>query len=144
MPEVQLHGPNDLSCVYRVGDTVRRGWNFWTPTVPALLRHFEAVSFDAVPRVVGIDERGREILSLKSGDAPSFPDKPWNFRSARGLREVGRIIRRFHDTTLTLAPPADARWRGILADLSWFRRNRRELEGLLGAARSGESSHRSR
>lgn len=111
--EVQLHGPNDLSRVFRVGDTVRRESNFWTPTVHALLRHFEAIGFDAAPRVLGIDEWGREVLSFVRGDTPQFPDKPWNFRSIGSLREVARMIRRFHDATLTFASPPDARWRGI-------------------------------
>ncbi len=112
--EVQLHGPNDLSQVFRVGDTVRRNSNFWTPTIHALLRHLENAGFPAAPKVLGIDAKGREILSFIAGDTPEHPRKPWNFRSRPTLVEVARMIRRFHDATLSFVPPTDAQWRGLV------------------------------
>ena len=57
----------NVSSVVRVGDTVRRGTGPWTPTVHALLRHLERVGFEGAPRVLGIDERGREVLSFVPG-----------------------------------------------------------------------------
>ncbi len=112
--EVQLHGPNDLSQVFRVGDTVRRVSNFWTPTIHALLHHLERAGFRAAPKVLGIDEKSREILSFIAGDTPAYPENPWNFRSTRALVEVAQVIRRFHDATLSFAPPANAQWRGLV------------------------------
>jgi hypothetical protein len=108
--EVQLHGPNDLSRVFLVDGTVRRDFNFWTPTIHALLRHLERAGFDGAPRVIGIDQRGREILSFVPGAVPECPRRRWNFRSVRALIEVAQLIRRIHDASVSFAAPADARW----------------------------------
>jgi tRNA A-37 threonylcarbamoyl transferase component Bud32 len=64
--EVPLEG-GAIAEVVRVGDTVRRSWGSWTPEVHAVLRHLEAVGCQLAPRVLGIDERGREILSYLPG-----------------------------------------------------------------------------
>ena len=58
-----LSGGN-MTRVVRVGDTVRRGAGPWTPTIHALLRHLRESGFAAVPEPLGIDEKGREIISL--------------------------------------------------------------------------------
>jgi hypothetical protein len=50
----------------RVGDTVRRATGPWTPAVHALLGHL-ATRVPCVPRVLGLDGRGREILSYLPG-----------------------------------------------------------------------------
>ena len=50
----------------RVGDTVRRASGPWTPAVHALLHHL-ADRLPGVPRELGIDERGREVLSYLPG-----------------------------------------------------------------------------
>ena len=60
----------------RVGDTVRRATGPWTPAVHALLRHLESVGFDAAPRVLGVDERGREVLTYLEGETIG-DDDPW-------------------------------------------------------------------
>jgi hypothetical protein len=60
----------NVSTVVRIADTVRRGTGPWTPAVHALLRYLEEVGFDGAPRVRGIDEQGREILTYLSGDVP--------------------------------------------------------------------------
>jgi hypothetical protein len=111
--EVQLHGPNDLSRVFLVDGTVRRDFNFWTPTVHALLRHLERAGFHSAPRVIGIDESGREVLSFVPGAVPECPRRPWNFRSRRALIEVAQLIRGFHDASVSFAAPIDAQWRGL-------------------------------
>ena len=59
-----------VSAVAKVGDTVRRSTGPWTPAVHTLLSYLKAVGFDAAPRVLGIDERGREVLSCFRGDVP--------------------------------------------------------------------------
>src|SRR5260370_11265440 len=112
--EVQLHGPNDLSRVFFVDGTVRRDSNFWTPTIHALLGHLERVGFDGAPRVIGIDESGREVLSFVHGVVPEWPRRPWNFRSRRALQEVAQLIRGFHDASVSFTAPVDARWRGLV------------------------------
>ena len=53
----------------RIGDTVRRPTGPWTPTIHALLQHLRAAGCVAVPEPLGIDDRGREIISLLPGGA---------------------------------------------------------------------------
>ena len=50
----------------RVGDTVRRQPGPWTPAVHALLDHLDG-RIVGIPRVLGQDERGREVLSYLPG-----------------------------------------------------------------------------
>ena len=64
--EISLPGGNVGGAV-RVGDTVRRPTGPWTPAVHALLRHLESTGLTAVPRVIGRDEHGREVLTYLEG-----------------------------------------------------------------------------
>ena len=73
--EVPLPGGNVGGAV-RVDNTVRRVAGPWTPAVHALLEHLHAAGFDAVPRVLGIDDRGREVLSYIEGETVG-DDDPW-------------------------------------------------------------------
>ena len=92
----------------RVGDTVRKPVTASTPAVEALLRHLAGVGFEAAPKTLGRDERGRQVLEFIPGsmaDAygqppPTIPD----------LRRVGRLIRELHDATASFVPPTDAAW----------------------------------
>src|SRR5262245_21022678 len=70
--EIPLRGGN-VSTVHRVGDTVRRNTGPWTPAVHAMLRHLEYVGFTGSPRVLGVDERGREVLSYLEGECGEYP-----------------------------------------------------------------------
>ncbi|MFL6139209.1 MAG: hypothetical protein ACJ74O_15600 [Frankiaceae bacterium] len=54
--------PGNAGGAWRVGDTVHRVTGPWTPAVHALLRHL-ADRVPHVPRVLGFDERGREVLT---------------------------------------------------------------------------------
>jgi hypothetical protein len=60
-----LPGGN-LGGAVRVGATVRRPVGPWTPAVHALLRHLDGRVPD-VPRVLGFDESGREVLTFLPG-----------------------------------------------------------------------------
>jgi hypothetical protein len=106
--ETRLTGGN-LSAVWRRGDTVRRPAGPWTPTVHALLRHLEAVGFDGAPRALGIDARGREVLSYLEGEVPAYPVAAplW---SEQVLIGVAGLLRRLRDATAGFRPPA-AMWR---------------------------------
>ena len=76
-PEVHeevLAGGN-MTAVVRVGDTVRRGAGPWTPTIHAFMRHLRAAGFASIPEPLGIDDRGREIISLLPG-APATTRSP--------------------------------------------------------------------
>lgn len=95
-----------------MGDTVRRATGPWTPTVHAFLRHLEAAGFTEAPRVMGTDERGREILSFIDGETVG-DDDPWPVWSGSEDTLVGaiEILRRFHDVSAGFEPPEGARWR---------------------------------
>ena len=94
-PEVPLGGGRLTQGVVRVGDTVRRPMGPHSPFVHRLLRHLEAVGFEGAPRLLGIDEQGREVLSFLDGWVPPnlsrFAD--------HALVAAARLLRRFHDAT---------------------------------------------
>jgi hypothetical protein len=109
--EIALGG--NFADAVRVGDTVRRRAGPWTPAVHALLRHLEAVGFEGSPRVVGVDEQGREVLTYIDGDGPQgwpdpMPEYVW--RDAN-LIAAARLLRRYHDAQAGFTPPVPASWR---------------------------------
>lgn len=109
MTEEVLAGGN-VAPVVRVGNTVRRVTGPWTPAVHALLRHLEAVGFDGAPRVLGVDDQGREVLTFVEGE-PGIEPLPVTATSDEGLVAMARLIRRYHDAVERFAPPPDASWR---------------------------------
>ena len=64
-PEIRLPGGNVGGAV-RIGDTVRRQPGAWTPAVHALLGYLDG-RVTGIPRVLGQDEQGREVLSFLPG-----------------------------------------------------------------------------
>jgi aminoglycoside phosphotransferase (APT) family kinase protein len=71
-----------------------------------LLGHLDAVGFDAAPRFLGIDDRGRETLSFLAGEVPSDCRRlVW---SDEQLHASARLLRRFHDATAGSVLAADA------------------------------------
>ncbi|MDG4832094.1 phosphotransferase [Solwaraspora sp. WMMD1047] len=113
--EMPLTGGNVSAGVVRVGDTVRRPAGPWTPAVHAYLDHLHAVGFDAAPRPLGIDERGREVLTYAPGVVP-WPDRFDLLEPADQLARVGRLLRDLHDAAEGFTPPADARWQVLIPD----------------------------
>lgn len=83
--------------VVRVADTVRR------PAAPAfvqdLLRYFERRGWPGAPRHLGVDHRGREILTFIEGHVAWAEAQPAGVRSAESLIAVARLVRQFHDLT---------------------------------------------
>jgi len=92
--------------VVRVGDTVRRPLSDRAAGVHALLRHFESVGFDGAPRFLGIDERGREVLSYVEGE-PALAPVPAGDDVVAGL---GRLLRRMHDAQKGFVLPPGVDW----------------------------------
>jgi Ser/Thr protein kinase RdoA (MazF antagonist) len=100
--ELKLVGGRQSSRIVRVGDTIRRPLHRNFEFVHALLRHFEAVGFDGAPRLLGIDEQGREILSYIDGQVFVGPEEvgdPLEILTDEQLVSAGQLIRRFHDAT---------------------------------------------
>jgi hypothetical protein len=110
--EISLGG--NLNAAVRVGDTVRRRAGPWTPAVHALLSYLDGVGFEA-PRVLGIDEHGREILAFIAGEAHSGTIEPVPDRifGRDHLIDAATLLRRYHDTVAGFEPPSDVRWRLI-------------------------------
>jgi Ser/Thr protein kinase RdoA (MazF antagonist) len=95
--------------VFRVGNTVRRPAGDWTPTVHALLQHLQGKGFPA-PKPMGLDDKGREIVSYLPGEAGLRP-WPAALLETSGVRDVGALLRAYHDAVRDFAPPAPAIWR---------------------------------
>ncbi|MBE7701697.1 aminoglycoside phosphotransferase family protein [Oerskovia sp. Sa1BUA8] len=93
-----MTGGNSTNVVRR-GDTVRRTAGPWTPTVQALLAHLRAQGVTEVPEPLGLDERGREVLSFVPGEAAHYPlpDRLWDESLLRG---AGALLRRVHDASV--------------------------------------------
>ena len=102
------HGP-----VVRVGETVRRLARPQTPAVQALLRHLEQAGCDGAPRALGVDARGREVLSYIPGEVVGQRGAgvpPAFVRADATLEGVARLLRRLHDAAAGFVPPADVAW----------------------------------
>lgn len=78
----------------RVGSTVRRTAGAWTPAVHALLAHLGAAGVIDVPRVLGFDECGREVLSYLPG---RVIDIDVEVPSIELLVDAMGWLRRYHD-----------------------------------------------
>lgn len=111
-PDEQVLAEGGLTHVVRVGDTVRRPVRPFTATVQAFLAHLHSHGFDAAPRPLGYDERGREVLSFVPGEVP-VPPLPAYATSLDTLDALGRLLRRAHDAAAGWQPPADAVWGDI-------------------------------
>ena len=110
MSEETLPGGNTDGAV-RIGGVVHKRASAWTPTVHALLRHLDHAGVDGVPRALGFDEQGRQMLTYLPGevigDSVRWP--AWVYADST-LVQVGRWMRRIHDATVAFVPPKDERW----------------------------------
>lgn len=89
----------------RVGDTVRRPLGPHSPLVHAVLAHLEAVGFEGAPRFLGLDARGREVLTFIEGEVAGRPHPAWLADDSR-LASVARLLRAYDDAAAGFAPPA--------------------------------------
>ena len=109
MKEIELSG-GAVSSPVKVGNTVRRVAGPWTPTIHGLLDYLADHGFDLAPRPLGVDEKGREILTFMPGEAAHRPWPPV-LKSDDGLRQVAKMLRDYHDVIVNFVPPIDAVWR---------------------------------
>ena len=93
-PEVALAGGN-MSQVVRRGEAVHRTAGPWTPTVHRLLDHLRANGVSWLPRPLGVDDQGREVLSYLPGTVPSYPMPSWVW-SEDVLVDAGRRLAQIH------------------------------------------------
>jgi Phosphotransferase enzyme family len=103
--EVPLPGGNVGGAV-RAGDTVRRPTGPWTPAVHALL-DFLATRLPHVPRVLGTDEQGREVLSYLPGRVIDVENE---MLTAAQIDSLVRWTRSFHDVVTGFSHPGPWRY----------------------------------
>ena len=96
MSEYPLRG-GSVNTVVRAGDTVRRrpAGRF----VHELLGFFERSGWGGAPRFLGVDERGREILSFVDGYVPWRSADVSGVTAEASLVRVAELVREFHDLT---------------------------------------------
>ena len=93
------HLPGGSGGVWRADDpvhgpVVHRPTGPWTPAVHDLLAFLAAAGLDGVPRVLGFDDEGREVLTYLAGaPSPSTPSR----RPTRCSPGCRTWLRRFHD-----------------------------------------------
>ncbi|HVX43752.1 MAG TPA: phosphotransferase [Mycobacteriales bacterium] len=104
--EIPLAGGNVSDAVVRVGETVRKPVGPQTPAVEALLEHLIAAGIENVPRPLGRDEQGRQVLEYIPGTL-AHQEPPLD---PAGLHRIGRIARELHDAAADFLPPPDAAW----------------------------------
>jgi hypothetical protein len=75
------------------------------------LRHLEAAGIEDVPRALGFDEQGRQMLTYLPGEVIglSVAWPAWVYADAT-LVQVGQWMRRVHDATADFIPPEDEQW----------------------------------
>jgi hypothetical protein len=113
--EVRLHGGyTNAGRVTRVGDSVRRPWRPTSPATKALLDHLERVGFDGAPRFLGVDDRGREMLTYIPGEAAVEPYPDWALTD-EALVGVAELLRRYHDAVASFDATGHA-WPQSLPD----------------------------
>ncbi|MEK3983325.1 aminoglycoside phosphotransferase family protein [Paenibacillus sp. FSL K6-3166] len=104
-----LTGGN-VSSVYRSGDTVRRELKADSPQIHKLLKHLENKGFSYAPKFLGIDEKGREILSFIEGEAGNYPLKDYMW-SNDVLKEIARMLRLYHESVIDFS--IEENWQSI-------------------------------
>lgn len=102
--EVPLAGGDVTEGVVRVGQTVRRPLGPHSPLVHEVLRHLERAGFDGAPRLLGIDDQGREILTYVDGEVAGRPLPDWVADEER-IVSVARLVRRYDDAVAGLGIP---------------------------------------
>lgn len=88
-----------VNAVVRVGDTVRRTMPSSSGFVHRLLQHLEACGWDRAPRVLGVGDRGREVLSWVDGQVPWPLDRQIVVRTEASLARVAVLVGELHDLT---------------------------------------------
>jgi len=113
--EPLVGGMDNAGAVVRIGDTVRRPVKKSAPAVRALLLHLEDVGFDGAPRYLGVDDKGRDVLTYIEGEAPLPPYPAWAMTD-EALVEAARLVRRLHEATASFDANGVDTWATEWAD----------------------------
>ena len=107
--EEPLEGGNATAEVVRIGSTVRKPWERATPAIHELMRSVAAAGID-VPRPLGRDARGRQILEY----VPGTPALQAGRLTLDDLARVGAMIRALHDACEGFRPSCEAGWSPLI------------------------------
>ncbi|WP_231635238.1 phosphotransferase [Luteipulveratus halotolerans] len=105
---VRLPGGN-VGGAWLVGDTVRRTTGPWSPAVHALLQHLEDRGLGGVPRFLGHDDLGREVLTYLPG---RVVDVDHDELTDAQLVDMVAWTRRLHDALAGFEHPGPWRFPG--------------------------------
>lgn len=96
--------------VVRIGETVRREAGPWTPAVHRLLGALNDAGIAGVPRPLGLDGEGREILQYLPGQtlAQASTGEQW---SETILLAAAALLRSIHDASNVLVDDVSLQWR---------------------------------
>jgi len=93
--EFPLSGGRTATGVIRIENTVRRPIKPRSEFVHSLLKLLEKKGYNFAPRFLGIDEKGREILTFIEGSVP-HERMVWTDDQ---LKKIAQMIKAFHDST---------------------------------------------
>jgi hypothetical protein len=74
--------------------------------VRALLKHLESVGFEGAPRFLGVDSKGREVLTYLDGEVAGRPRPAWIADEDRMI-SVAQLLRAYHDAVAGFGIPTD-------------------------------------
>src|SRR3954471_1157040 len=76
---MERHLAGNVGGAVLIGDTVRRPTGQWTPAVHSLLAYLEP-RLPNIPKVLGLDEQGREMLTYLPGRVVDIDSERLNER----------------------------------------------------------------
>ncbi|TWD80955.1 phosphotransferase family enzyme [Kribbella amoyensis] len=102
--ERPLSGGRTVAGVVRVGETVRRPMSVRSPFAHRVLLRLAEADVGGVPRFLGVDEYGREILSYQAGET-AHGRYEWTDEQ---LVAMVRLVRAIHDALAGTPEAGDA------------------------------------
>lgn len=99
-------GVDNAGAVVRVGATVRRPVGERAPLIHAFLRHLVDAGFEGAPRLLGIDEQSREMLTYIDGEVATAPKPAW-VTDPGLLDSIARLQSALHEAARGFAVPPE-------------------------------------
>lgn len=107
MDELPLLGGDVTAGIVLVADTVRRPMGPHSGLVHGVLGHLQSVGFAGAPRLLGVDEQNREILTYIPGEVAGRPWPPWVADPERAI-SVAALLRELDDAMVSWGLPPDS------------------------------------
>lgn len=110
MNEIALEGGN-LSEVYTDGKIVYKTATKYSKTIHRYLKHLEEKGIEFVPKSMGFDKTGREMLSFVSGETmENYPDVSEIELKIQIIRKAASMLRQLHDASVDFKCLDDDKW----------------------------------